>query len=82
MMMFLLKPPVRPSSSRLELDSERTKFYARMASYLLDFLVSVGPPDVEGPIRLDDLLADLLNCVDEVVTAATPHDCVLSPTRL
>jgi len=77
----------KPSSnmfSRLELDSERTKFYARIACYLLDFLVSASclPTDIEGNARLDDLLEDVLESVDEVVNAASPHDCVLSPTRL
>jgi len=80
-----------PSSnmfSRMELDSSRTRYLARVGQALLDFLLSsipVGssqPSDPEASQRIDSLLSDIMTCVEEVIQSPSPHDCVFSPTRL
>jgi len=80
-----------PSSnmfSRMELDSSRTRYLARVGQALLDFLLSSIPvgsgqaPDPEASQRIDSLLSDIMTCVEEVIHSSSPHDCVFSPTRL
>jgi len=79
-----------PSSnmfSRLELDSSRTRYLARVGQALLDFLLSSIPvgsvqADPEASQRIDTLLSDIMTCVEEVIQSSSPHDCVFSPTRL
>jgi len=80
-----------PSSnmfSRMELDSSRTKYLARVGQALLDFLLSsipVGasqPSEPEASQRIDSLLSDIMTCIEQVIHSSSPHDCVFSPTRL
>jgi len=80
-----------PSSnmfSRMELDSSRTRYLARVGQALLDFLLSSIPVgsgqvmDPEANQRIDSLLSDILTCIEEVIQSSSPHDCVFSPTRL
>ena len=84
-----------PSSnmfSRLELESAKTRYMARVGQALLDFLlfsipvsntVSLGPgQEPEAAARLDTFIADVMVCVQEVITSNNPHNCVFSPTRL
>ena len=84
-----------PSSnmfSRLELDSPKTRYMARVGQALLDFLLSsvpvtntanLGPGlEPEASVRLDSLIGDVMVCVQEVISSNNPHNCVFSPTRL
>ena len=73
--------------SRLELETEKTREVCRVGCYLIDFLVASSQlaqdtEKTESVTLLDDLVADIMNCVQEVLDSASPHDCVFSPTRL
>ena len=75
--------------SRLELETEKTRELCRVGCYLIDFLVASSQlaqdtekAEPESVTLLDDLLADIMNCVQEVLDSASPHDCAFSPTRL
>lgn len=85
----------KPSSnmfSRLELATQRTRDHARIGASLIDFLVSsiVHNTDIErrtavepdSSLYLDELLADIFECVKEVIGSASAHDCMLSPSRI
>ena len=85
-----------PSSnmfSRLELDSGRTRYMARVGQALLDFLLNSIPVcnalnggqadlEPEATVRLDSFIGDVMVCVQEVISSNNPHNCVFSPTRL
>ena len=82
-----------PSSnmfSRLELDSGRTRYMARVGQALLDFLLQSIPVcnggqadlEPEATVRLDSFIGDVMVCVQEVISSNNPHNCVFSPTRL
>jgi len=80
--------PTSNMFSRMELDSSRTRYVARVGQALLDFLLSSVPvgvtqtQDPEANQRIDSLLEDIMSCIDEVIQSSSPHDCVFSPTRL
>ena len=75
--------------SRLEVDNEKTREHGRIACCLIDFLVSSVQlakeserADPDSCRLLDEFLADVMNCIQEVIDATSPHDCMFSPTRL
>ena len=75
--------------SRLELETEKTRQLCRVGCYLLDFLLAstqlaldTEKAEPESAVLLDELVADIMNCVQEVLDSASPHDCTFSPTRL
>jgi hypothetical protein len=82
----------KPSSnmfSRLELATQRTRDHARIGVSLIDFLVSSivdgekrATIEPDSAVYLDELMADIFECIREVISAASAHDCVLSPARI
>ena len=65
-----------------------TRYLARVGQHLLDFLLLASPaadPAAAAPAEpqlseaaqlLDQLLADILGCVEELLAASSPHSCV------
>ena len=65
-----------------------TRYLARVGQHLLDFLLlasSAADPAAAAPAEpqlseaaqlLDQLLADILGCVEELLAASSPHSCV------
>ena len=65
-----------------------SRYLARVGQHLLDFLLLSSPaadpaaaagaePQLsEAAQLLDQLLADILGCVEELLAATSPHNCV------
>ena len=64
-----------------------SRYLARVSQHLLDFLLlaSAADPAAAAPAEpqlseaaqlLDQLLADILGCVEELLAASSPHSCV------
>ena len=65
-----------------------TRYLARVGQHLLDFLLLASPaadpaaaapaePQLSEAAQLrDQLLADILGCVEELLAASSPHSCV------
>lgn len=76
--------PTNGRFARVELTNSKSRFLARTACYLLDFLVDNldRQHSNESEHILDDFLKDIQDCLASLISSESAHDCLFSPTRV
>ncbi|QQP39536.1 Rapamycininsensitive companion of mTORlike, partial [Caligus rogercresseyi] len=79
---FEFYKPSKGLFSKVELSHPHSKELGWIGLAFLDLLLKIGGGLNEGSKILDELLADIHYYIKAVISSESPHDCLISPTRI